>query len=99
MRPNTIRTHMHRHLTPPSNSRWIKYTEFGEVKPILTFGLHLREGIGQLKLRRHIEKLNHIIVNLCTCVIGINTYMLSKLTLDRITSNTNNTCIVSQNKS
>jgi hypothetical protein len=89
---------MHRHLTPPSNSRWIEYTEFGEVKPILRFGLHLR-GISQLKLRRHIEKFNHIIVNLCTCVIGINTYMLCKLMLDRITSNTNNTCIVSQNKS
>jgi hypothetical protein len=32
----------------------------------------------------------------CTCVIGINTYMLSKHVLDRITINTNSTCTLIQ---
>lgn len=29
---------MYKHL-PPSNSRWIKHTKFGEIKPILSSGL------------------------------------------------------------
>jgi hypothetical protein len=41
---------MHRHLTPPSNSRWTKHTEFGEIKPMLSCGLLLLEEINELKL-------------------------------------------------
>jgi len=40
----------HIHLTPPSNSRWINDTEFGEIEPVLNSGLCLRKEICQLKL-------------------------------------------------
>lgn len=35
--------HMHRYLTPSVKLKWIKYTEFKDINPILTSGLRLRE--------------------------------------------------------
>ena len=32
---------IHIHLTPPSNSRWINDTEFGEIEPVLNSGMCL----------------------------------------------------------
>jgi hypothetical protein len=66
--------------------------EFREIKPILSSVMRLCEEISHMKLLRHIAKINHIILN-------INTYMLSKIMLDRITSNTNSTCTIRQKSS
>jgi hypothetical protein len=38
------------HLIPPSNSWWIKNTEFGEIKLMVGMSLSLHEEICQLEL-------------------------------------------------
>jgi hypothetical protein len=82
------------YLIPLSNSWWINNTEFGEVKLMMNTSLSLREEIYQLKLRRHKLKSNNTIMNLWSRKMSINTNMLSKLMLYRITSNTDSSCTI-----